>query len=243
MASLKRRLRLFFLRWHRRIGVMLSLFVILIALTGIVINHANRFSLDTIPVTSPWVLSWYGIAFDGKITGFPAGKNWISAFQGKLYWNSEPVSYCPEPLIGAATIAGIWFVICGTSLTLISSDGVLIESLSDVVPADASGISGVSNDWLIIATDSGQIRLHSDTLELKADTSQPLATQVATPLPTNLQAELNFKSHSITIERLLLDLHSGRILQLPGALFNDLVALVLILLAVSGSWLWLQRKR
>ncbi|MBW9268690.1 MAG: PepSY domain-containing protein [Candidatus Thiodiazotropha sp. (ex. Lucinisca nassula)] len=242
MASFKRSSKLFFLRWHRRIGVMLSVFVILLALTGIVINHANRFGLDTIPITSPWILSWYGIEFRGEITGYASEESWFSAFQGKLYWDSESIGYCAEPLKGAEMVAGIWFVLCDTSLTLLSSDGELIETLDDVVPDDTSALSGVQGDWLVIATDSGMQIMHSDTLELKPDNEANTTARIATPLPAGLQAKLNFKRHSITVERLLLDLHSGRILQLPGALFNDLVALAMILLALSGSWLWLQRK-
>jgi uncharacterized iron-regulated membrane protein len=243
MASFKRTLRLFFLRWHRRIGVMLSLFVILVAATGVVINHANRFNLDTMPVTSPWILSWYGIALEEEITGYAAEQNWISAFQGKLYWNSESIGYCAEPLRGAEQVAGIWFVLCDTSLTLLSSEGELIENLADAVPADTSTLSGAQGDWLILTTGNGTQALHSETLELKTDISTNTTSRISTPLPANLQDELTFKSHSITVERLLLDLHSGRVLQLPGALFNDLVALVMILLALSGSWLWLQRRR
>ncbi|MBV2123487.1 MAG: PepSY domain-containing protein [Candidatus Thiodiazotropha sp. (ex Ctena orbiculata)] len=243
MGTFKRSLKLFFLRWHRRIGVMISVFVILLSVTGIVINHANRFGLDTIPITSPWVLGWYGIEFEGEITGYASQESWISAFQGKLYWDSESIGYCAEPLKGAEMVAGIWFVLCDTSLTLLTGDGELIETLDDVVPEDTNALSGVDGDWLVIATDRGMQILHSDTLELKPGSVTNTSARLATPLPASLQDELNFKSHSITVERLLLDLHSGRILQLPGALFNDLVALAMILLALSGSWLWLQRKR
>jgi hypothetical protein len=243
MGNFKRSLRLLFLRWHRRIGVMLSVFVILLALTGIVINHANRFGLDRIPITSPWILSWYGIEFEGEISGYSAEESWISAFQGKLYWDTESIGYCAEPLRGAEKVADIWFVLCNTSLTLLSNEGELIENLDDIVPADTTALSGVQGDWLMISTDSGTLALHSDTLELKTDVRTTISTRIASPLPAPLQAKLNFKSHSITVERLLLDLHSGRILQLPGALFNDLVALAMILLALSGCWLWLQRKR
>ncbi|MCG7921079.1 MAG: PepSY domain-containing protein [Candidatus Thiodiazotropha lotti] len=243
MRSFKRSLRLFMLRWHRRIGFILSLFVILIAITGIVINHANRFGLDTRPITSPWILSWYGVEFVGEIKGYATAESWISAFQGKLYWDSESVGFCAEPLKGAEMVAGIWFVLCDTSLTLLSSDGELIEIVDDVVPDNTRALSGVHDDWLVIVTETGMQTLHSDTLELKPDTVTNTTARIATPLPASLQADLNFKSHSITIERLLLDLHSGRILQMPGALFNDLVALAMILLALSGSWLWLQRKR
>jgi hypothetical protein len=243
MASFKRSLRLFLLRWHRRIGVMLSLFVILIAATGIVINHANRFDLDTMPITSPWILSWYGIEFEGERGGYAADESWISAFQGKLYWNAESIGYCEEPLKGAEKVADIWFVLCDTSLTLLSSEGELIENLDDVVPGETTSLSGTEGEWLIITSGTGTQALHSETLELKTESHALAPPRIATPLPANLQDELNFKSHSVTIERLLLDLHSGRILQLPGALINDLVALAMILLALSGSWLWLRRRR
>ncbi|MEW8325106.1 MAG: PepSY-associated TM helix domain-containing protein [Candidatus Thiodiazotropha taylori] len=243
MGNFKRSVRLFLLRWHRRIGFILSLFVILIAITGIAINHTHRFGLDTKPITSPWILSWYGIDFAGEIMGYATEESWISAYQGKLYWDGESIGYCSEPLKGAEMVSGLWFVLCDTSLTVLTRDGELIETLDSVVPDGTSALSGAQGDWLVIATDTGMQTLHSDTLELKPGIVINTTARIATPLPSSLQAELKFKSHSITVERLLLDLHSGRILQLPGALFNDLVALAMILLALSGGWLWLQRKR
>jgi uncharacterized iron-regulated membrane protein len=44
-------------------------------------------------------------------------------------------------------------------------------------------------------------------------------------------------------ERLLLDLHSGRIFGAAGPWIFDIAALLLILLSLSGTWIWIKRRR
>ncbi len=49
------------------------------------------------------------------------------------------------------------------------------------------------------------------------------------------------RAHTLTLERVLLDLHSGRIASRFGVWFMDGIALVLISLVISGLWIWLRR--
>jgi hypothetical protein len=50
-----------------------------------------------------------------------------------------------------------------------------------------------------------------------------------------------WRGRGVTVERFLLDLHSGRILNVPGTLLMDIVAACMILLGISG--LVLARRR
>lgn len=43
------------------------------------------------------------------------------------------------------------------------------------------------------------------------------------------------------MERVILDLHSGRLLGNYGVYFSDIVALLMVFLAGSGLWLWSMR--
>ena len=52
-----------------------------------------------------------------------------------------------------------------------------------------------------------------------------------------------WRGRGVTVERLLLDLHSGRIFSAAGPLLMDLVAVFLILLSVSGIILSKVRNR
>ena len=47
--------------WHRWVGLTSALFVIMFAVTGILLNHTREFGLHTINVSSQWMIDWYGI--------------------------------------------------------------------------------------------------------------------------------------------------------------------------------------
>ena len=47
--------------WHRRIGLLGLLLVIILAVTGILLNHTEKFKLDETYINNAWLLNWYGI--------------------------------------------------------------------------------------------------------------------------------------------------------------------------------------
>ena len=50
-------------------------------------------------------------------------------------------------------------------------------------------------------------------------------------------------SSSISIETLILDLHSGRFFGSAGVLFIDIVGLLLCILSITGLWAWVNNQR
>ena len=67
---------------------------------------------------------------------------------------------------------------------------------------------------------------------------------VPAALPADELAALqaDFLSRILPLERVLLDVHSGRIGGMIGTILMDGAAVLLLLLALSGSWLWLRRR-
>jgi len=61
--------------------------------------------------------------------------------------------------------------------------------------------------------------------------------------PEILQLVANrFREQQITWLKLMQDIHSGQIFGFQGKLLNDIVGIIIILLAISGIILW-KRKR
>jgi uncharacterized iron-regulated membrane protein len=52
----------------------------------------------------------------------------------------------------------------------------------------------------------------------------------------------SYRGIGLSAERVMLDLHSGRILGRAGVYLVDAAAIVFLLLAVSGTWLWARRQ-
>ncbi|NOQ69556.1 MAG: hypothetical protein GQ573_05565, partial [Gammaproteobacteria bacterium] len=47
--------------WHRRIGLVALSLVVILVITGIMLNHTESFKLDETYVNNSWLLDWYGI--------------------------------------------------------------------------------------------------------------------------------------------------------------------------------------
>ena len=63
-------------------------------------------------------------------------------------------------------------------------------------------------------------------------------------LPKSLSASLTKSfSPSLPLERIVLDLHSGRFFGSNGPLVMDTVALLLIILSLSGVWIYIRSVR
>ena len=56
----------------------------------------------------------------------------------------------------------------------------------------------------------------------------------------NLRPELEeaYRGTGLTLERVLLDIHAGRIPGATGVFLVDAAALLFLVLAISGLWLW-----
>lgn len=55
------------LKWHARLGVIASVFVLIITLTGLVLNHPEWLGIHGSDVTASWVLDhYYGEVPEGK---------------------------------------------------------------------------------------------------------------------------------------------------------------------------------
>ena len=51
------------LKWHARLGIIAAFFILLLTLTGIVLNHPETFGIHGNQVKSPWILDhYYGTA-------------------------------------------------------------------------------------------------------------------------------------------------------------------------------------
>ncbi|UJF20979.1 PepSY domain-containing protein [Shewanella sp. OMA3-2] len=90
----------------------------------------------------------------------------------------------------------------------------------------------------------------SDT-DLLEWSSQPEKTTInwLTPMtkneltPSQWQAiELNARSNHLSWERVILDLHSGRVFGPLAIWLWDIFALALLLVACSGVWIWLKQR-
>ena len=52
-----------------------------------------------------------------------------------------------------------------------------------------------------------------------------------------------YRGKGLTIERVLLDMHSGRVVGKWGTYFMDLVAILMLVISATGIWMWLKGRK
>jgi len=232
--------------WHRYIGLTAALFVILLTVTGLALNHTEELSLDSTHIGSDLLLDWYGIDAPEDISGYVVGNTTISAVGYDIYWNTVRIPQASAPLLGAVKFADLVVLAIKGQLLLFTSDGELVERLGGAagVPAGMQALGITPAGELAIHAAHGYYRTDENFLEwhettsLEADWSRAIEPSPA--LRTTLQQA--WRGTGLTLERVLLDLHSGRIFGSRGVYLVDAAAVLFLLLAISGVWLWGKRR-
>lgn len=233
-------------QWHRYVGITIALFVILLAITGIALNHTTELKLGKSYVNNKLLLNHYGIHAPEKITSYNKGSVWVSQWHKRLYLNEQDLGESSSQLVGVAVYEDIIIIAMNNYLLLYTTEGELIEKLGsiDKVPAAISKIGITDNNELAVMAASGTYTTDKD-FSIWLNNSQAVTVWNDTqPLPADLKQRLvtKYLGKGLTIERLILDLHSGRLLNLTGVYFMDFVALLLVFLAGSGLWIWTIRQ-
>jgi hypothetical protein len=236
-------------RWHRRLGVVAAVFAVLLALTGIILNHSSQLGMDRRFVDWQWLLGVYGDE-SGNLPAFQLGELWLHrAADGQVYLDALAVAPCNGPLVGAVSTGGLLVAVCAEELLLVTPGGELVESIGSGLPAPLLGVG------LVAGGNTGQVALQSAQAWWLADLEQADFSQrapggafinqlAAGRLPEQIREQLPAQPQWLSWERVMQDLHSGRLAGKVGVLWMDLVALLLASLAMSGvaMW-WLHRRR
>jgi hypothetical protein len=235
-------------RLHRTLGVSASAFVLLMALSGLVINHAQDLELDRKHVSQSLLLGWYGIGDPGQIRSYRAGGNWLSFAGSRSYFNGNFLSTLPNG-VGAVFNGDLLVVAGGDELLLLNREGGLVETL----PWDQPDSGVIESIGLL---EDGMVLVKSGTQLWMADAQllqwRPLDPATVTAEWSELADEpqeirqaliRHYRGAGLSMERLLLDLHSGRIFGPVGILVYDLLALIVGFLAISGIVLWIRGPR
>jgi len=259
IKKIKQKRKKFVRKWHRRIGLAISLFLLNLAITGILLNHYESMDLHKKYLTSSFILDWYGIQAPEKFLCTVAFDHQICQVDQQLIAmdTTENVSVIPmedSNLILVANYENNVVLVSGAEIKLLQADFSIIDEtylteeynlqlVNAVLIGDQLILEAESGNQLLFdLTDFEMVQLGSDHLKLKSGSDQ--LELGSDQLDQKIQAKLSkyYREHQIHMLKLVQDLHSGQILTTNGKLLTDLVGLLLILLAVSGIITWQRRK-
>lgn len=209
MKYKKGSIRRFLYSLHTSLGVSLSLFLIILVVTGIILNHEEELQL------SKKKLSWASSLYDIKAPEF------IGSVQ-------------TEDFIISAT---------SDSIFLISPDSEILKefSFSEILDSQIKeiAVSKETNSVLFITRD-GKFKCDRAIIDCKLTDEALIQSSDKSLLEFSKEAWL---SEAVSFQKLVIDIHSGRILGSFGKLIVDLVALGLLFLTFSGIFLWLKKLK
>lgn len=238
----RRRLPLTLRRSHRWLGVGLALPLVLLAVTGVLLNHSDDLGLDQRFATQPWLAGLYGI--DPKVpdSGYRIGEHWVSHARDTLFLDGRELTRSHAAPVGAAMRDGLLVVASADTLYLFTSDGRTVDQLA--VPPDHRPIQALAVvGQRVLARTPSTVLTTNTQLTRWRETDQPWPGN-STPQPLPPSRQVSIRQHllasSLSWERVLLELHSGRILGSFGPWLADLAAVVMIMLAVTGGVMWLR---
>ncbi len=233
-------------RWitklHRLVGLFSAIILLMLAITGIALNHTETLKLDSKFIHSTPILDWYGIQVPTTSLNFSSSKYYISQLNNELYFQNKFLKHSSEKLIGLVETANYLAIGLEDSLLLITFTGEIIEQIS--MP-NLSNI-GYNSQQQIVLQQAQAVLFSSDDLltwQLQTMNSQ-VKWSLATPLSAAQQQLLlqNFRNRILPLERFILDLHSGRLFGNFGVIIVDLSGIALILLTLSGCSVWIRQK-
>ncbi len=242
------KLRSFYV-WHRYMGVGAALFTLIIAFTGILLNHTDDFQFSDSHIQSEWVLDWYGIKAPEQLLSFPVADRHVTLMGDDLYLDRKEIGDDYHDLTGAVQLGDMLVVSVNNSILLMTPRGDMIERLerADGVPAGIEKIGIDANGNLAVHTSHDVYQPDKDFIRWQRHDGNSSNIRWTAPVP--LQARLkkllqnHYRGEVLPMERVLLDLHSGRFFGKAGPWLFDIAAALLILLSLTGTWIWLKRRR
>jgi hypothetical protein len=238
-----------FRAWHRRLGALAAIFVIVITATGLALNHSDGLKLDENFVNTGWLLDWYGVVAPDPAAAAKAGNYQVTLLADHLYVDETLVSAGLDGLVGALQLGDMLVVAAPSELVLITTPGLeIIERLGieHGLPGRIEQLGLDNAGALAIRTRDGSWHSDQQMLEWRPTHS---STGIAWSEPDTAAAALasklktDYRSRTLTVEKIMLDLHSGRIVRIAGPWLLDAIGITLLLLAGTGLWLWLSGKR
>lgn len=233
--------------WHRRIGLTAAAFVLVLSVTGLLLNHSGALNLDKIKVENSWILDWYGIAgVDQTARAFDVGNATISSAGGWLFFEESPLVGGASSLVGGAAPGELIVLAMPRELILLTPDGELVERFLPVVfSADIAAI-GSSEERLFVRAGEALFSADADAAVWTAaeQPARPISWSSSVAVPAELIPAMNrhLRGEGLPLYRIVLDLHSGNFFGELGVLIMNASAILLLVLSLTGIWIWWPRS-
>ncbi len=216
----------FFRSSHKNLGLALAVFLLLISITGILLNHSQVLGLAEQSVPALIASRYYT---DDEVLGFEVEGHYFFVLGDNLYADDVEIAQC-EALKGVVNLEYQLVILCDGELLLFMPDYKLIERIGVAfgLPENIEGISAHEGK-LLLSRDEGIFSFDTDSLLAESVSGVEPVWPERKSVPDSFVL-----GESISWQQFVLDLHSGMFLGGFGKLFADLLAIFIIVMTISG---------
>jgi len=253
-------------RWHKKIGLFFCLWLILLAITGILLNHTEDLSLNQRPIQSHWLLDWHDITVPDHALSFMISKEkTMTQIENIVFLNDQTITESSDPIIGSITIDHLempmMVIAFNTHLERLTEDGEKIDTLPLDFSAKKIGLfnDNKGNSTCIIETSDGNYLYSQDFTEWKSMQQSPSTHLEKAPFPVILPAihwshsisltdeqlqkvQKQYRQTQLSWEKVILSLHNGYFFGSIGKWLTDLWGIFALLISITGLYLWQQKE-
>ena len=233
---------------HRWSGIILLVPLTIACVTGLILNHTVDLDLSNRHVTADWIQARYGMTLDGDPEAFGLdGKAYAAVWDGKIFHGKHIIDDTAA-LVGAVPLRDGTAVVTTSAVHYFGLDGELIETLDSLtLPAAPISKAGRTTGLgLVLETASGTFTGDANLLEFTesaADLEVAWSSPIAPTASDRKTWKTTFSGNGIPLDRVILDLHSGRFFGTIGKWIYDLTVVGVLILSATGLVLFLRPRR
>lgn len=237
------------LRWlHGLLGILVVIPLLLFTVTGVLLNHKSDWGLDEKHIKSEWIMAQYGLDFSEDPKAWKLGeKGYFVKWADQFVLNGKKVELNVDP-ISAIKVSSGFCIASKDHLYYFDTHGLLVEVLG-------TGLSLPEGEIIRVGSDSKQhLIIQYGEKCYKADTPDLMSfkpvdeaeckrwsAEKALSSPERQQAKEAIIDSGQSLERVILDVHSGNIFPFVGKVLVDVFAFGILGLSFSGCFL-IKRK-
>lgn len=221
---------------HRWIGVLASLWLLVLASTGLLLQHSKDWGLEKKHITNSSLLKAYGIG--KKYKAFKHGDQLLQQVDKQLIQNQKITIKLSENITAAIYQSPNWVITTKSQILWINQVGQIAQSMDEIdgLPLPLLDL-GLTGNQLIIKTNDGNFLLNT----LEKINTMPVNWSHETEDEKLKHNSIQQISHNyVSYQQAIFDLHAG--ITTPS-LLNDIAAIALILLSLSGVFLFFRKNK
>ena len=227
--------------FHRRLSLLGAIALFALIATGIALEHAAALGLDR--HCAPGALArWLGYR-SAPAVAFVAGAHRVAQIGDVLVLDERVLLARATRLVGAAAMPDGIALLTADALTVLDAAGNVVDRTA--LPSAASAL-GRADGELIADTAAGTFVFDRDlgswTPARAPNAAIDWVRAVAVDGDAQQRYDALYYANAVTWSTALAAMHSGRIFGRHGGLIVDAAALVLLAIALSGTWLARQRS-